>query len=299
MKKLKIVVVFLFLFVTFVAFGDVSSLLKQVDSLFHNDKHIESKEILLKALSEAETDKEKAQIYWRLSRATVRIGEDKKDNGAPKDELLKIFEEGESYADKAIQYDSSDYNAYFWKSANIGRWGQTKGILNSLFKAAPMRDLLKKAIALKPDYPSAYYVLGQLYDQVPGFPVSFGNIEYAVSFGRKSIDLMRDWYEKGIEKEISYDFYTELAKHLYNRNWSVRKRKKYHAKQKRKYNSETDIFEKSFYYEGVVDIKSISDRQEAIELVKWTIKQLESIPNKKRSQLKDLKKAKEALAKWE
>ncbi len=287
-------------FVTPMVFADIGETLKRVDSLYRTDKHEQAEEILLKALSNVTSDKEKAEVFWRLSRAVEKIGERKKnDKAASKEELLAIFEKGERYADKAIQYDPNNYNAYFWKSANIGRWGQTKGILNSLFKAAPMRDLLVKAITIKPDFPDAYYVLGQLYEQVPGFPLSFGNVSYAVSLGRKSIVLMRKWYTTGLKKEVDYSYYKELAKHLYKRNWSASKRKRYQPKERRKYNSETDLLKKSFYYEGIVSLKDMSDREEAIEMIKWVISKLESLPDKTVSKLDDLKESKELLAKWE
>ncbi len=282
------------------AFADIGKTLKEVDSLYRADKHEQAKEILLRALDNVSSNREKAEVYWRLSREVEKIGERKKNEGsASKEELLSIFEKGERYADRAIQYDPTDYNAYFWKSANIGRWGQTKGILNSLFKAGPMRDLLVKAISIKPDFPDAYYVLGQLYEQVPGFPLSFGNVDYAVSLGRKSIDLMKKWYAAGLKKEIDYSYYKELAKHLYKRNWSARKRKRYQPKERKKYNSESDLLTKSFYYEGIVPLKDESDREEAIEMIKWTIAKLESIPNKTPSKLDDLKESKELLSKWE
>ncbi len=281
-------------------FADISATLKKADSLYRADKHAEAEDILLKALSDVTTNKEKAEVYWRLARTVEKIGERKKNDGtASKEELLAIFEKGEKYADRAIRYNPQDYNAYFWKSANIGRWGQTKGILNSLFKAGPMRDLLVKAISIKPDFPDAYYVLGQLYEQVPGFPLSFGNVEYAVSLGRKAVDLMKKWYAAGLKKEIDYSYYKELAKHLYKRDWSARKRKKYQPKERRKYNSETDLLKKSFYYEGIVSLKDISDREEAVEMIRWVIEKLESIPNKTPSKLDDLKESKELLAKWE
>ncbi len=279
-------------------FADFQAIIRKAEELNQLERHKEVKEFLLEQLKTVSDRREKAELYWRIARATLNLGDEAEDNGASKDTLLKIFEEGESYATEAIKADPENYNGYYWKSANIGRWGQTKGILNSLFKAGPMRDLLVKAISLKPDFPDAYYVLGQLYEQVPGFPVSFGNADYAVSLGRLSVDLYREWYDKGLKKEIDYDYYTELAKHLYKRNWDSRKRKSSQAKKKRKYQSTRDVFEKGANYEGVITLKSISDREEAREMIKWVIDKLSSIGNRKRSQNDDLKEAKETLASW-
>ena len=112
---------------------------------------------------------------------------------------------------------------YYWQSANIGKWGQAKGILNALFKATPMRDLLQQAINQEPDHAGSYYVLGQLYAEVPGI-ISFGNDDYAVGLARKSIDLHEAELAAGEAEEVEHDYYIQLASHLMQRGWNERKR---------------------------------------------------------------------------
>jgi len=214
-------------------------------------------------------------------------------------ELLSFFEQGEAQAQKAIDADPSNHLGYYWKSANIGRWGQIKGILNSLFKAKPMRDLLKKAVAAEPDHADSYYVLGQLYEQVPGFPISFGDEDYAVSLGRKSLDLHEQQVKAGIEDEINYDFYTEMAKHLWERDYSAAKREREQGKKMRKYESSSEPMEKNFHYEASVTLKNMSDREEALELINWVIRELEGMSNRSGSQDDDLKEAEEVLESWD
>jgi len=297
MKKISLTILILLFLSTFV-FADFKDTLKQADKIYDAEQYKANKEFLLNAVNGTSGNKEKAEVYWRISRAVLNLGDQAENHGIKGNELLDYFVEGEKYADKAISSDPSNFNGYYWKSANIGRWGQTKGILNSLFKAGPMRDLLKKTIALNPEFPDAYYVLGQLYEQVPGFPISFGNADFAVSLGIKAVDLYSKRYKAGLEKDINYDFYTELSKHLYKRNWNAGKRRREHGKKQAKYNSLKDPFEKSLYYEGVVDEKNASDREEAVEMIKWVIQQLGSIQNRKTSQNDDLKEAKETLQGW-
>jgi len=297
MKKLSIVVLGLLIFSTF-AFADFKDTLKKADNIYDSEQYKADKDFLLNAVNKAPGSKEKAEVYWRLARVVLNLGDQAENHGIKGNELLNYFVEGEKYADKAISADPDNFNGYYWKSANIGRWGQTKGILNSLFKAEPMRDLLKKTVTLNPDFPDAYYVLGQLYEQVPGFPISFGNTDFAVSLGRKAVDLYMKRYRAGLEKDINYDFYTELSKHLYKRNWNAGKRRREKGKKLKKYNSLNDPFEKSLYYEGVAEEKNESDRGEAVEMIKWVINELSSIQNRKTSQNDDLKEAKETLKKW-
>ena len=125
------------------------------------------------------------------------------------------------------------------------------------------------------DHADTFYVLGQLYEQVPGFPLSFGDVEASVSLGLKSVDLMEEQYRKGIEEEINYDYYTELAKHFNERDWSSAKRKRELGKMREKYESLSDPFEKNFYYEAAVEMENISDSEEANKIIQWVISELE------------------------
>ena len=74
---------------------------------------------------------------------------------------------------------------------------------------------------MNPDRSDPYYVLGELYRELPGWPVSFGNVDTAVSLGRAAVDMRQEQVENGTEKELVYNFFTELAKTLYKRSWSA------------------------------------------------------------------------------
>jgi tetratricopeptide (TPR) repeat protein len=278
-------------------FSDFLEVLDEVDKLYDEGRHGEARNMLLDLLKEASNNQEEAEVYWRLARETLNLGDKAEENGASKEELLKIFTDGEAYADKAIYLDPNNHEGYFWKSANIGRWGQTKGIFDALFRAEEMRQLILKVIEIKPDHSDSFYVLGQLYEQVPGFPVSFGDKDYAVSFGRKSIVLYELEVLRG-EDDMNYDCYNELAKHLWERNWGSNRRFNSQDWKKRKYDQIADVFEKNCFFEGTVVLKNMSDREEAFELVQYVIEELEDLPDKTKGQRKDLEEAKELLAQW-
>jgi tetratricopeptide (TPR) repeat protein len=295
MKKQVLFFLF-FLVLVSLATADFQDVLEQADKLHDAEDYEQSRNFLEASLSNASGGAEQAELYWRLARAILNLGDEAEDGGASEEEILAFFEEGEALAQKAIDADPNNHLGYYWKSANIGRWGQVKGILNSLFKAKPMRDLLEQAVSVEPEHADSYYVLGQLYEQVPGFPVSFGVEEYAVSLGRKSIDLREQQVKAGIEDELIYDYYTEMAKHLWERDWSASRRKREQSKMMKKYKSISDPMEKNFYYEAVVNLKDQSDEEEAFELIKWTIRELEATANRTGGQEDDLQEAKEELA---
>jgi tetratricopeptide (TPR) repeat protein len=298
MKRLGTVLA-LFLIIVPLGLADFQDILDRLDQLHEAEEYEQTKSLIESSMAEAKSGAEKAELHWRLARAWLNLGDEAEDSGTKEEALLAYFESGEAQAQKAIEADANNHLGYYWKSANIGRWGQVKGILNSLFKAKPMRDLLQQAVAVEPEHADSYYVLGQLFEQVPGFPVSFGDKDYAVSLGRKSLDLHEQQVRAGIEEEIDYDFYTEMAKHLWERNYSAARREREQGRKKSKYQSISDPMEKNFYYEAAVSLKDTSDREEALELINWVIRELRNISKRTDSQDDDLKEAEEVLASWQ
>ncbi|MCX7040074.1 MAG: hypothetical protein NT005_13190 [Spirochaetes bacterium] len=271
---------------------------EQADALHDQGKYAEAKQLLLDSLAGAASGKEKAELYWRAARETLELGDQAEEAKQPAAAILKIFEEGEGYANKAIEADPQNDLSYYWKSSNIGRWGQIKGILNSLFKAKPMKDLLVKVVGLNHDRSDAYNVLGQLYRELPGRPLSFGNVDEAVSFGRTAVDLRFAQVQAGQEKAVNYNFSTELAKSLYKRNWSTATRASEKQKKGPKYAAAKDPLAKAMAYEATRTLEGVSDREEAKSIVQGAISELESLAAPTAGDRKDLDKARKVLAGW-
>ncbi len=150
MKILWAILVF-FLIVIPVGMADFQDVLDRVDKLHEAEDYEQTKSYIESSMAQAGSGAEKAELHWRLARAWLNLGDEAEDRGIVDEELLAYFEQGEAQAQKAIDADPSNHLGYYWKSANIGRWGQIKGILNSLFKAKPMRDLLRQAVEAEPD----------------------------------------------------------------------------------------------------------------------------------------------------
>ncbi|MGA2975946.1 MAG: hypothetical protein ABSF77_11615 [Spirochaetia bacterium] len=278
--------------------AETSQVALQADSLHDSGKYVEAKKLLLDTLAATTDAKEQAELYWRVARETLELGDIAEMDKKPQADILAIFTEGEGYADKAIAADPQNDLGYYWKSSNIGRWGQIKGVLNSLFKAGPMKDLLVKELSLNPDRTDPYYVLGQLYRELPAWPLSFGNIDAAVSLGRKSVELRESQVRAGTEKDLVYNFYNELAKTLYKRNWSAATRVAEQKNKAAKLASASTPLDKGALYEAGTTLKNISDREEAKALVQWVVNELEKLASINAPQKKDLQKAKDLLAKW-
>ncbi len=298
MKKIGIILLMLVCFAG-LAFANLQDVFEEVEELHEAGEYQECIDILEDSLSQARTDSQKAEVYWRMARATLNIGNELRDEEAPQEEILETFEQGEAYADQAIAFDPSNHLGYFWKSSNIGMWGQTKGVLDSLFKAGPMRDLLTQAIEAEGEHADSYYVLGQLYRELPGWPVSFGDAAKAVSLGRLAVDLNEEDARRGDVPHIYYDFQTELAKSLWARDWNTNRRNREQNGMERRYNRANNPLERGFNYEGTVNIPNMSDQEEALNIVRNVIRSLERVSNRNAGQQNDLEKARELLEEWE
>ena len=280
------------------AFADTAQVTAEADALHDKGMYADAQKLILDAVPGASIGKEQAELYWRAARETLQLGDDAETAKKPKEDILAFFTAGEGYADKAIAADPQNDLGYYWKSSNIGRWGQVKGIFDSLGKAAPMREFLVKDLSINPDRTDAYFVLGQLYREVPGWPISFGNIDAAVSLGRKAVDLRLAQVSSGAEKEFVYNFATELAKTLYKRNWTAAVRITEQKNKAAKLGSATTPLDKGSLYEATVTLKPVSDREEAKSLVQWVVSELSRLSSLTAPQADDLKKAKEVLAGW-
>ncbi len=287
-----------FLLPASVLLADIKDVVTQADSLHDQGKYAEAKALLLDAVAHSQDGAEQAELYWRVSRENIELGDLAEKAKKPQEEILGYFVEGEGYADKAIAANPGNDLGYFWKSANIGRWGQVKGVFNALGKATDIRDLLLKVLSLNPDRSDAYFVLGQLYRELPGWPISFGNTDWAVSLGRKAVDLNAALVADGKEKDNSFDFKTELAKTLRQRNWTSSARQQGQYEKAHKYAAATAAFDKACYYEGSLELKDISDAQEAREIVRGVVDSMEKLPSLTAGQVKDLQHAKDLLARW-
>lgn len=281
-----------------IARSPVADGLKRADSLDSAGEYQAEEQELKRLLPTAGDDRTRGEINWRLARVYLNYGDAAKDAGKPDDQVIAIYRSGEAFADTAINQEPDSAEGYFWKSGNVGKVGLLRGVLNSLFMIPTVKDLLTKTISRDPNHHDAFFALGQLYAKVPGWPISFGNIDQAVSLARKSIDLMESDISEGKYPNPNYEFYTELANDLYLRNWNVDRRTKEQAAKRARYEAANDTLDKGLDYEGIASIPAEGDRREAIDILRKTIATIEGLSHPRASDLRVLKSATESLAAW-
>lgn len=138
--------------------------LAEADALyFRRDRPgaLERSNAALEARVEAAPDD--AEALWRLARGLVRAGE-RKGKGP---EALALFDRAEDLAGRAVSLSSATAEAWFMQGLALGRRGEARGMMRSLFMIKPMRRRMEAALALDPKHAGAHHVLGELYWQVP------------------------------------------------------------------------------------------------------------------------------------
>ncbi|GAB4288022.1 MAG: hypothetical protein Kow0098_05300 [Ignavibacteriaceae bacterium] len=142
------------------------------------------------------------EIYWRISRAYVDIGEhmpSKGDNA--EEEQLKVFEKALSYADNAVKFAPDMSVNYVRRAIANGRIALFKGVFSVAGVVNQVRDDCLKAIELGNggNYVQAlaHYVLGRTHAKVSEkwaparaiLGLGWGDLKEGIKEMNKAVDL--------------------------------------------------------------------------------------------------------------
>jgi tetratricopeptide (TPR) repeat protein len=104
---------------------------------------------------------------------------------ATPEQRLQAYECGERAARRAIELDRNSAAAHFWYGTHMGRWGQAKGVLRSLFLLPAIWDEIQTVLSLDPKFTAVYLLAGNVYYEVPRF--FGGDLEKAEEMFRKGL----------------------------------------------------------------------------------------------------------------
>lgn len=298
MRYVPIVLLLLGLLLFPVAAESRDNLMDELDYLHYFDRNEEILELIDRQTPA--NDYERGQLLWRRARAMLSIADLSNWEGTMSDaEALALLEESDAIALKATELVPEDATAHLWRAAGIGRRGLLRGVLSSLFMASDVRDHAALAIEYDPTLPEAYYVLGQLYRELPRWPISFGNNDYAVSLARSSVAFYEETYAAGDLPVQYYDHYTQLAHALWTRNSSLRQRLRRWERARQEYEQAETALERGFHFEGMQPRPRQTDREEALDIVRRVVRELSAVREPRLRQRMDLAKARELLEAWE
>jgi hypothetical protein len=264
----------------------------EIDTLHDRDQHDTVLQLLDELEAAATTSADRAAVLWRRARAEFsRVDLALYTGDLGEAAAMERLQEIQATADAAVQAGAagvtdgggatgaapgSPAQTYFWRGAARAKYGELRGVLNALFMADDLREDLRLSTAADPAYGNPYYVAGQLYHLLPGFPISFGDGMAAVSFSRRAVDLHTAAYEAGAVDVRYWDYYVRLAENLLARGSSQRRRDRQIAALESDYAAAADAFERGMYYEAVAGVPRQADEEEAQELLRFVITGIES-----------------------
>lgn len=83
------------------------------------------------------------------------------------DEKLAAYDRGREIGKRAVELAPKNPEAHVWYGINTGRWGQTKGIMRSLFLLPTVREEIDATLALDPRNLRALALSGNVFLEVP------------------------------------------------------------------------------------------------------------------------------------
>jgi tetratricopeptide (TPR) repeat protein len=103
------------------------------------------------------------------------------------EQKLAAYAEGREAARRAIELAPRAPLAHLLYGINTGRWGQTRGVLRSLFLLPEVREAIRRTLDLDPRLAPAYALAGNVEYEVPA--LLGGSLERAEGYFRKGLGL--------------------------------------------------------------------------------------------------------------
>ena len=110
------------------------------------------------------TRERRVETMILLARVYFQVGDVR---AASTDEKLAAFDRGRELAKRAVELAPRSEDAHFWYMANTGRWGQTKGVIRSLFLLPTIREEIDTVLALNPRSARAHTAAANVLFELP------------------------------------------------------------------------------------------------------------------------------------
>jgi hypothetical protein len=282
-------------------FGSFEANIALSEELYTNKMTTEGIDMLEGALLATSDPIEQAIYLWHLARLQLDRAVFAMDEGASNTTLNPLFRAADSYAQQSIDTHPTSHG-HFYKAATLAVLSGTQRNLGSLKLISSAHKHLESTISIDPTHADAWHTLGQLYLELPGWPISFGNIVNAASFARKATAV-------ATRDPLPYDYYIGLARILWQRNWSSSKRMREITKLFGRFQSGKNEFDRSTYYEAslfpdfippyaTMSVERMDDREEARLIANWLQEQYHASTQPTEKQQKDYKELMTMTAAW-
>ncbi|HBS04216.1 MAG TPA: hypothetical protein DEA96_04570 [Leptospiraceae bacterium] len=110
--------------------------------------------------------------------------------------LLEIYQAGVDYGKKGVELDENNLESQFWLSVNYGFYGETRGILSSLFLIDPIEHAIQKSLEIDESYffGGPHRAMGWFLHRVPPWPLGKGDNRKALKHLEKALEYGPDFY---------------------------------------------------------------------------------------------------------
>lgn len=102
------------------------------------------------------------------------------------EQKLEAYDRGRQAARLAIEREPRSAAAHFWFATNTARWGQTKGVLRSLFLLPTVQEEIQTVLELDPQFTAVYALAGNVYYEVPR--IFGGDLDRAEQMFRRGLE---------------------------------------------------------------------------------------------------------------
>lgn len=103
------------------------------------------------------------------------------------EEKLQAYDRGRQAARKVVDADPKHVVARFWLATNTARWGQTNGIVRSLFLLPDVQREIRAILEIDQAFTPVYVLAGNVYYEVPG--LLGGDLAKSEEMFRKGLEL--------------------------------------------------------------------------------------------------------------
>jgi tetratricopeptide (TPR) repeat protein len=102
------------------------------------------------------------------------------------DQKLAAYDRGRQVAKRVIELEPRNVEARFWYALNTARWGQTKGVVRSLFLLPTVQEEIHLILKVAPQFTPVYALAGHVFYEVPA--LLGGDLQKAEEMFRKGLE---------------------------------------------------------------------------------------------------------------
>src|SRR5882672_2209438 len=88
---------------------------------------------------------------------------------ATAEDKLAAYDRGREIGRRAVELAPKSHDAHLWYAINTARWGETKGVLRSLFLLPTIKEEIATLLDLNPKSLRAHILAGNVFLELPGF----------------------------------------------------------------------------------------------------------------------------------